>query len=200
MERTVYKPLPMARMGAGAAYQPPPGVFPPQPIKADSPAIAAMTDLRRIAAATITASATLTQANQAMISRSVRLLLVLGADGQVEGLITARDTLGEKPIKMLSENGGRHGELCVADLMVPHSAIEVFDIATVQRAEVGHIVATLKEVGRQHALVVERDAASGKEMVIGVFSATQIGRQLGVPVLTFEIAKTFVQIKAELEK
>ncbi|HUW35946.1 MAG TPA: CBS domain-containing protein [Rhodocyclaceae bacterium] len=200
MERTVYKPLPMARMEAGATYQPPPGAQSPQPVKADSPAIAAMTDLRRIDAATIAASATLSQANQVMITRGVRLLLVLGADHQIEGLVTARDTLGEKPIKMLSENGGRHGELCVADLMVPRSAIDVFDIATVRRAEVGHIIATLKEVGRQHALVVERDAASGKEAVIGIFSATQIGRQLGVPVLTFEIAKTFVQIKAELDK
>ena len=200
MERTVYKPLPMARMNAGAIYQPPLGAHSPHPVREDSPAIEVMTDLRRIDAATITADATVRQANQEMITRGVRLLLVMGDGDQIDGLVTARDTLGERPIKMLSENGGRHHELCVADLMVPRSAIDVIDIATVRRAEVGHIIATLKEVGRQHALVVELDAASGKEAVIGVFSATQIGRQLGVPVLTFEIAKTFIQIKAELEK
>lgn len=200
MERTIYKPLSMSRMDVGATYQAPLGARSPRRVKADSPAIEAMTDLRLIDAATITADATVGQANQVMITRGVRLLLVLGEDGQIEGLVTARDTLGEKPIKMLSENGGRHGELSVADLMVPCSAIDVLDLTTVLRAEVGHIIATLKEVGRQHALVVERDATSGREVVIGVFSATQIGRQLGVPVLTFEIAKTFVQIKAELER
>jgi hypothetical protein len=100
----------------------------------------------------------------------------------------------------LRERGGKHGELTVADLMVPRSAIDVLDIGTVLRAEVGHIVATLKEVGRQHALVVDTDPLSGEEMVRGIFSATQIGRQLGMPILTFEVAHTFAEIEAELAK
>jgi hypothetical protein len=135
-----------------------------------------------------------------MIARGVRLLLVVGAGGVIKGLITARDTKGEKPIALLRERGGKHGEPRVADLMVARSAIDVLDIATVLRAEVGHIVATLKELGRQHALVVERDPLTGRETVRGIFSATQIGRQLGMPIVTFEVARMFAEIEAELAR
>lgn len=199
MERAVYKALPMSRMKAGVVCQPP-EVIGPKPVKADAPAIEVMTDLRQVAAATIRAGATLSQASQTMIARGVRLLFVVGVNGVIEGLITARDTMGEKPVNLLRERGGKHHELTVADLMVPHSAIEVLDIAVVLRAEVGDIVATLKKAGRQHALVVDHDRLTGEEIVRGIFSATQIGRQLGVPVLIFDVAHTFAKIETELAK
>jgi hypothetical protein len=58
----------------------------------------------------------------------------------------------------------------------------------------------LKEAGRQHALVVDNDRVTGEDYVRGIFSATQIGRQLGMPILMFEVANTFAQIEAELAK
>jgi CBS domain-containing protein len=199
MERSHYKPLPMARMAAGVTVQAP-GVYAPKPVRADSPAIEAMTDFRQVAAATIGATATIGEATHAMIARGVRLLIVVDADRAVVGLITARDTMGERPINLMRERGLVHGELTVADLMHPRNAIDVLDIGTVLRAEVGHILATLKEAGRQHALVVDRDQLSREEIVRGVFSATQIGRQLGIPNLSFEVAQTFAEIEAELAK
>jgi hypothetical protein len=36
--------------------------------------------------------------------------------------------------------------------------------------------------------------------VCGIFSATQIGRQLGMPIATFEVAHTFAEIEAELAR
>lgn len=200
MERAVYRPMPMTKMRAGTTCYPPGGSEAPKPVKVDSPAIEVMTDLRQVAAATIHADATLAQANHAMVVRRVRLLLVVGVARAIEGLITARDTMGEKPVNLLRERGGKHRELTVADLMVPRTAIDVLDITTVLRAEVGHVVATLKELGRQHALVVDRNQRSGQEMLCGIFSATQIGRQLGVPILTFEVARTFSEIEAELAR
>jgi CBS domain-containing protein len=198
VERVTYKPLRMARMRPGVVVQPP--LAGPKPVKRDSPAIEAMTDLRQVAAATIRADATIAQANRAMIARGVRLLLVVGVTGAVEGLITARDIVGEKPVNLLHELGGRHTELTVAHLMVPRSAIDVLDIEDVLRSEVGHVIATLKEAGRQHALVVDRDRLTREEFVRGIFSATQIGRQLGMPISTFEVAHTFAEIEAELGK
>ena len=50
-------------------------------IGAESPAIEAMTDLERVSAATISASATLAEANSTMIARGVRLLLVTAEGG-----------------------------------------------------------------------------------------------------------------------
>ncbi len=98
METALYEPLPMTRMRAGVAVQPP-GACAPKPVRADSPAIEAMTDFRQVAAATIRATATLAHANESTIAR-------------------------------------------------------------------------------------------------GVFSATRIGRQLGVPLLAFELARTFAEIEA----
>jgi len=60
------------------------------------------------------------------------------------------------------------------------------------------ILDALKRLGRQHILVEDTDAVSGLPRVRGVFSATQIGRLLGVPVLGFELATTFAEIEAAL--
>ena len=198
MERTNYKPLPMTRMRAGVVVQPP--AAGPKPARLDSPAIEVMTDLRQVAAATIRADATIAQANRAMITRGVRLLLVVDVTGTVMGLITARDIVGEKPVNLLHETHGKHRELTVADLMVRQNAIDVLDIDVIRHVEVGHVIATLKDVGRQHALVVDRDPLTHEEFVRGIFSATQIGRQLGMPIATFEVAHTFAEIEAELAK
>ena len=62
-----------------------------------------MTDLRQITAATIGPDVTLAQATQTMISRGVRLLLVVNRDDDVLGVITARDTQGERPIQMIQK-------------------------------------------------------------------------------------------------
>lgn len=198
MERVVYRPLPMARMRAGTVVQPP--LAGPKPIRLDSPAIEGMTDLRQVSAATIRGSATIAQANQAMIVRGVRLLFVVAVTSAVEGVITARDIVGEKAVNLLRDRGGRHGELTVADVMTPLDRIDVIDIGELERAEIGHVIATLKEAGRQHALVVDRDRVTREDYVRGVFSATQIGRQLGMPIATFEVAHTFAEIEAELAK
>ena len=170
-------------------------------MKSDTPAIEVMTDLRQVAAATIHAGATLARANREMIARGVRLLLVVDVTGAIEGLISAqRRPRREGGEPAASSAAAVTTELTVADLMVPREEIEVLDIAVVMRAEVGHIVATLKEAGRQHALVVDNDRVTGEEYVRGIFSATQIGRQLGMPIVMFEVANTFAQIEAELAR
>jgi hypothetical protein len=113
MERAIYKSLPMTRMTAGVTVEAP-GAYAPKPVRADSPAIEAMTDFRQVAAATIRANATIAQATQLMIARGVRLLIAVDAERAVLGLITARDTMGERPINLMRERGLVHGELTVA--------------------------------------------------------------------------------------
>ncbi len=198
MEKAVYRPLPTIKMRSGVICLRP--SLEPSLVKADTPAIEVMTDLRTVAVATIRADRTLAQATQQMITRGVRLLIVTGFGGVVEGLITASDTASERAMHLVQHHGRRPGELTVADLMIPRSAIDVLEIATVLRADVGDIVATLKESGRQHALVVDHDRLTGEEFVRGIFSATEIGRRLGVPVVIFETAQTFAQIESALAR
>lgn len=168
-------------------------------VTASSPAIEVMTDLGVVSPGTVVPSATLNEATQVMIARGVRLLLVTEKDDdRVLGLITARDTKGERPIRWVQERGGRYEDLQVRDLMIPRESIEIVDIADVQRAEVGDVVATLKACGRQHALVTEKDPESGATRLRGVFSATQISRQLGLPIQTFDVARTFADIQSAI--
>ena len=164
----------------------------------DSPAICVMTDLKQVSVATIGPEATLQQATQTMISRGVRLLLVIDADEVVLGLITARDTQGEKPIKLIQQRGGKFNDLLVSDLMCPRERIDLLEAGDVLRAKVSDIIETLKRSTRQHAIVGERDLATGQVRICGIFSATQIGRQLGAAIQTFDISSTFTEIEGYL--
>lgn len=195
MIRTNYKPLSSHPLKTGAGYHRPSSTY--KLVQADSPAIEVMTDLQKFAIATIPIDATLSQATQKMVARGVRLLLVNNLFGEILGLITARDTMGERPIKLIQQNGGKHGDLTVRDCMTPANKIEVLSLNEVQRVEVGHIVATLKNSGRQHAIVVDT-GANGEELIRGIFSITQIGRQLGMTLEVFDVAKTFAEIEATL--
>ena len=162
----------------------------------DDPAFAVMTDLRDVAAATTTAEETVDRAHAVMVQRGVRLLFVVDRDGLLAGVITATDILGEKPMRLVQGRGVQHNELLVGDLMTPAAQLEALSVQDVSQMRVGHIVATLKSVRRQHVLVAEE----GGSRVRGLFSATQIARQLGVQLQTFEVAQTFADIEAALAR
>jgi len=133
------------------------------------------------------------------MQRGVRLLLVVDQDRKVLGLITATDILGEKPVLAASERGLRREEVMVRDIMTPQERLEVLAMTDVRAAKVGHVVATLQKAGRQHAVVVDHDGM-GRQTVRGLFSATQIARQLGVAILTSEVARTFSEIESMLAR
>jgi len=167
-------------------------------VGAESPAIEAMTDFLRVNVVHIESAASIVEANARMISRGVRLLMVSNADDQVEGLITARDILGEKPLQVAQARGCKRSELLVADLMTPVVSVDTLYLNEVLNARVIDILDALKQLGRQHILVEDVDPANGLPRVRGLFSATHIGRLLGVPVLGFELASTFAEIEAAL--
>jgi hypothetical protein len=132
------------------------------------------------------------------------------ADDQenVLGLLTATDILGERPLRVATERGLRSEDLQVADVMTPAAQVEAIDFADLQGAHVGHVLETLRRSGRQHALAVDYDAlpparplaAPGRRaMVRGIFSASQIARQLGVAVPPgAEVARTFSEIESAI--
>ena len=167
-------------------------------IGAESPAIEAMTDFLRVSVVVISPDALVVEANAQMISRGVRLLLVTSANDRLEGLSTARDILGEKPMQIASARGCKRDELKVAERMTAIAHVDTLYLKEVLNARVVDILDALKRLGRQHILVEDVDAATGLPRVRGLFSATNIGRQLGVPVLGFELASTFAEIEAAL--
>jgi hypothetical protein len=110
-------------------------------------------------------------------------------------LVTSTDIEGDKPVRLV--HGLRRDEITVGDLMTPRTRLEVIDFEDVVRPRVGHVVATLKAVGRQHAMVVDRDA-QGRQLVRGLFAASQPGRQLGTPIETVDIARSFGEVESAL--
>ena len=206
MERQ-YDALPIHELGEGAGLR-----KPMQPevarVTLESPALDVMTDLARTSPATIRPQAPIEGANQFMISRGVRLLLVIDERETVLGLLTATDILGEKMMRVTLERGVRRAELTVADLMTPAGRVEVLALADVEGARVGHVLETLRRAGRQHALVVDVavtpprrviDAPVQRTIVRGIFSISQVARQLGVSLPSVgEVARTFSEIEAAL--
>ncbi len=163
----------------------------------DSPAVEVMTDLKRIQAITIGPDASLKAVNQAMMRNTVRSLLVADEKRRIIGIITSTDTLGEKPMQIVRGRGIRHEDVRARDIMTPGDQLEVIAYADVLSAEVGHVVATLKASGRQHALVAERDE-TGQQRVRGIFSTSRIALQLGSPIHPVQPATTFAEIEAAL--
>jgi hypothetical protein len=206
MDRQFHE-LPIRELGPGAGFRRPQQAQPAR-VTLESPAMEVMTDLQRISPATIRPQAPLEGANQFMISRGVRLLLVVDVHDSVLGVLTATDVLGEKALRVAAERGTRRGELTVRDLMTPAEAVEVIALADVQGARVGHVLETLRRAGRQHALVVEEASVaesppSGRAlrhpMVRGIFSVSQLARQLGLLLpQAGEVARTFAEIEAAL--
>jgi CBS-domain-containing membrane protein len=190
---TTFRPLAQAQISSNGCFLM--GAFNPPHVTVESPATDAMTDLSKVPSATIIAEATLDGANRSMLARGVRLLLVVGEHSRIIGVATSVDVLGEKPVLTAQKRGCQRGELRIADVMVPVDKMEALDINDVKHAVVGDIVATLKADGRAHALVVGK-SAEGQQVLLGIFSVSQIARQLGVPLHTHEIARTFAEIEA----
>jgi len=196
MVREQYKALPEGRLVQCASYYQA-DLNSGKPVTLDAPAIEVMTDLKRVQAISIGPDATLISAGKAMRRNNVRSLLVADEKRCILGVITSTDLLGERPMQFVRERGIRHEEVMVRDVMTPRERLEVIDMEDVRSAEVGHVIATLKRAGRQHALVAEEDD-TGRQMVRGIFSISQISRQLGTPIQTHEIASTFAEIEAAI--
>lgn len=191
-----YHALSPRKLEPGAGYAQPSQRV-PDVVRHDSPATDVMTDLTRVVAVIILPGDSVDEAHHRMIQRGVRLLLVVDQDRRVHGVVTANDVLGEKPVTVAVQRGVPHSEVQVRDVMTPADALQVLTFEDVAGATVGHVIASLKSAGRQHGLVVDEDA-KGRQRVRGIFSATQIARQLGVSITTSAVARTFAEIETAL--
>ena len=202
-----YQSLPFRELGEEAGFRRPVQQQAAR-VTLESPALEVMTDLCRSSPPTIRSQAPIEGANQFMISRGVRLLLVADERETVLGVVTATDVLGEKAMRIATERGIKRHELTVGDIMTPARQIEVIAFSGVEGARVGHVLETLRRAGRQHVLVVDFEAIPAKSlidapvtrtMVRGVFSISQVARQLGVALQTGgEVARTFSEIESAL--
>ncbi|EGJ11770.1 MULTISPECIES: CBS domain-containing protein [Rubrivivax] len=164
------------------------------PVTLDSAAVSVMTDLTQVKAATVAPGATLRQAEQTMIYQGVRLLFVVAEWPAIEGLITSTDLRGERALRLVQERGLRWAEITVGDAMTPRSRLDAIEHSRLQGARVGHLVATLKRLGRNHLLVVDGGGPGVPPRLRGIVSRSQIERQLGRPVDVVPVATSFADL------
>lgn len=179
-----FKCLPVSRLAQDSTYS---RAYSHQRnlVTMDSSALEVMTDLHFVSAIHILSGSSILWASQQMISQGVRMLLVVGdQEEHVIGLLTSRDF----DLTSMSP------DTQVDSVMTPYDEIEVISMDEVLYAVVGDIVETLKRSKRQHALSAEEVPLTGKNVIRGIFSATQISRQLGIPVESDDLEHTFEDI------
>ncbi len=177
-----------------------PYYFKPDMLYPEASALEAMTDLNFVPAATVAADSSFSHAHQMMKDRGVRMVFAIDADKQVKGLLTASDVLGPRPEDIAQKLGIAQEALLVQHVMTLVEVVEVLSLVDVVHARVGDIVATLRNSGRQHALVVDREPPEDCLMIRGIFSASQIARQLGVPVKVGDLEHTYAQIEQAIRE
>ncbi|MDE2140586.1 MAG: CBS domain-containing protein, partial [Gammaproteobacteria bacterium] len=168
----------------------------PEHVTLQNPALDVMTDLTRVAAASVNPNLTLDKVEEHMRNVGVRLLFVLNESGDVVGLITLNDLKGMRPMRFQQQMGVSRSEVLVRDIMTSRDRFEALSMSEVAEARVGDIIETLKRTGRQHALVIAHTPDG--PAIRGIFSARQVGRQLGVQIDTTGIAYTFAELEAAL--
>lgn len=173
---TQYKPRYAIPLKAGTTYERPDS--PPDWVRTDDPALSVFTDFQRVTPRTVAPDVRIDDALEQMKEQGVRLLLVTDENEVIVGIITARDIQGEKPIRITEEDRVPRTDIRVQDIMIPQPEIAVLNMISVEPASVGHILATLHELERQHVLVVEVDEESGEQRVRGLFSLSQIRKQM----------------------
>jgi CBS-domain-containing membrane protein len=143
-----------------------------------SSALDVMTDLAVIKAETIAPNITLPEAEQVMINRGVRALFVTSNFPCIDGLVTAADMLGEKPLKLVTDRNIKFQNLTVVDVMTDLSHLDVVDYDEVKSSSVANLVATFAKLKCTHILVVQAAKIQGPARIRGVISQTQLERQL----------------------
>ena len=154
---------------------------PPELVHLHDSAMLVFTDFARVSPVTITVDRTIDFALQKMKSWRVRLLIVVDKQHRMIGLISADQIMGDIPVRLAEDTRLDHSQITVAMLMQPQEEIQVLELNHLRDARVGHIVATLHNLEQKYVLVVDGG------MVCGLFSASQISRQLGRNILEEEL-------------
>ena len=169
---------------------------PSKRISESSPAISVMTDLRIISPFQIENSASLEAVNDKMIACGVRLLFVFDKQGQLTGLVTSNDILGEKPMLFATQNGCSRADIEVKDIMTPLSKLEAIPLEEIEKADVADVVIALEDSRRHHLLVLQHN--EGRDCVRGIISITQVAHQLGKEITPSQRASSFAQLNRAL--
>jgi len=154
---------------------------PPELVHYHDPAMLVLTDFSRVCPVTTSADRSIECALQSMKNAGVRLLIVVDSNQRMIGLISADRIMGDEPVRLAEDMQLDHSKITVGMLMQPQKDIKVLELHHLRDARVGHIVATLHDLEEKYVLVVDHG------VICGLFSSSQISRQLGRNILEEEL-------------
>jgi len=169
-----------------------------QPVTLDPPALLVITDLALVRAASVRPDKTLLMAREHLIHQGVQLLFVVSDMPCVDGLITTTDLDGERPMQGTARGGVRYDDPLVAHVVPPLATLDAVGMDDLRRATVAKAIATIRQLGRRHMLVVDHGQDSQTPVLRGVTSQAQIERQPGQTINVIEQAHSFAEISASL--
>jgi CBS-domain-containing membrane protein len=150
----------------------------PELVHLDDSALSVMIDFTLTPPHSITPDATMDHAINEMEINGVNLLLVINAEGHFQGIISSEDLWGEKPIQLMQARRVHRNQVLVKMIMVPYTQITALEFSLVEAACVGHIVKTLATHKKHYALAISKNDDGDVQMIRGIFTATQISKQL----------------------
>ena len=163
----------------------------------DDPALRVMTDLKQTRVITVGPKNSIEFAHDLMMHAGIRMLVVIDDNSTLLGLITYRDIVGEKPVAIINRDNINRKDIEVQQVMTPLSELNPFLYSEVQHATIRHVIFQLRDVSRQHAIVIEEmDGGDSSYFIRGIFSVTHIGRLLGTEISPDGHVQSF----AEFEK
>lgn len=164
-------------------------------VSLDDPASSVMTDLFSHQAITIRSQMKIEVALSVMIPAKVRLLLVSDDGKTINGVVSSYDVMGEAPLRVAARERIHHDAVSVAQIMTGVSMLRPLDVRVVEQARVRDIVRHLVAVNRQHAIVVKW-LDNDSFVACGIFSAIQIGAQLGQAIMFGDdLAESFAELE-----
>lgn len=169
-------------------------------VSLDEAAISIMTDFSHVRPFSIPPTATIDEINQKMIACGVRLLFVAENNDVLQGLVTYNDIFGEKPVRYLQEHGGQRHEITTQDILTPVDQLEALQLSDISKSSVGDILKTIQNSGRHHLLVVQDQAHGEAQVITGLFSSTQMEKQLGIKIEVSPRANTFSDLERALNE
>jgi CBS domain containing-hemolysin-like protein len=173
--------LPTVHLHAGVTYFHPLEL--PEVLHWEDAALHAMVDFKYTKPETIRPDESLDTALNAIANCSYHALLVVNHEGNVLGLVSAEDLLGEKPLKVIQERHIPRADIPVQLMMIPQAAILTIDVEHLRHAKVGHIIRTLQAHKQHFALIVKMEEGNSHiQKIRGLFSLSLLSKQLGYDV------------------
>lgn len=125
-------------------------------ITPESPALAVLTDFRRLPPALIEGSALAQHAAEIMASEHQDMKLVVDMDETLRGIIGMEDMSEQSVLMWAMDNGISPAEVLVSDLMHPRRFLFCMDYDELSRSRVEDVLRALQAQRQQYCLVVDR--------------------------------------------